>query len=61
MNNLEKKIDALIDALGFDVEEVASDVFVGNYGGEDMYIPQFTGYKLTKRKPDISTKGITPQ
>jgi len=49
MNNCEKKLDALIDALGFDVEEVIGDVFMGRYSGRDIHDKQVVDYKLTKR------------
>lgn len=48
-NNIEKKLDALIDALGFDVEEVQGDVFLGCYSGRDVYNKQAVDYKITKR------------
>ena len=67
MSNTEKKLDALIDALGFDVEEVAAfDHF--RYSFESISNPKakkgdfiFPHYKFTKRyrpainkpKPDI--------
>ena len=49
MNNTERKLDALIDALGFDVEDVVDSVFIGCYGGRDEYRSQVVNYKLTKR------------
>ena len=51
MNNIEKKLDALIGALGFDVEEVMGDVFVGCYSGRDIHNKQVINYRLTKRQP----------
>lgn len=61
MSNCEKKLDALIDALGFDVKEVVSKKFL--YNAKDMHpsgnpisgaVPSVTfenaDYKLTKRK-----------
>tara|TARA_R110000751_G_scaffold73408_1_gene148429 strand:+ start:13119 stop:13394 length:276 start_codon:yes stop_codon:yes gene_type:complete len=52
MNNTEKKLDALIDALGFDVESVDSDVFKGVYSGREVYNKEVISYKLTKRNLD---------
>lgn len=49
MNNCEKKLDALIDALGFDVEAVDGDVFQGVYSGREVYNKEVINYKLTKR------------
>ena len=49
MNNLEKKLDALIDALGFDAEKIKGEVFKGCYSGRDIYITEVIDYKLTKR------------
>jgi hypothetical protein len=47
MNNTEKKLDALIDALGFDVVE--TPVFMARPdGGDKVHIR--TDFKLTKRK-----------
>jgi hypothetical protein len=51
MNNIEKKLDALIDALGFDVEAVS----VGNHeifkadNLRPAIIQEVFDYKLTKR------------
>lgn len=52
MNNTEKKLDALIDALGFDVEHSRIEC-----GAEDKYIDALlfgsyykSDYKLTKRE-----------
>ena len=44
MNNIEKKLDALIDALGFDVEEVLEQAIPS---GQIIIAHD---YKLTKRK-----------
>ena len=41
MNNTEKKLDALIDALGFDVERIVVS--------ESLYRYDVIDYKLTKR------------
>jgi len=55
MNNTEKKLDALIDALGFDVEAVS----VGNYelikakGLRPAIVQEVFNYKLTKRKEKL--------
>jgi hypothetical protein len=60
MNNTEKKLDALIDALGFDVEEIVTTVhppfsimkacFTDRYNQQG---PVHTvNYKLTKRKDE---------
>jgi len=60
MNNIEKKLDALIDALGFDVEETDNSIKmykiedIDNNG--DPYIDanpdviKVIDYKLTKKK-----------
>ncbi len=56
MNDIEKKLDALIDALGFDVEAVISNEFIGCYSGVDQYRDQVSGYKLTKRQDDEQRK-----
>lgn len=53
MNNIEKKLDALIDALGFDIEDVVGDAFMGCYSGRDIHNKQVTDYKLTKRKDKL--------
>jgi hypothetical protein len=64
MNNTEKKLDALIDALGFDVEQV-SKVYINGvmYCGNESLIPVSTidnivhtiDYKFTKRdEPTIN-------
>jgi hypothetical protein len=51
MNNTEKKLDALIDALGFDVETVS----VGNHeifkatNLRPAIVQEIFNYKLTKR------------
>jgi hypothetical protein len=61
MNNTEKKLDALIDALGFDVEEVVTTVhpsfsimkacFTDRYNQQG---PVHTvNYKITKRENKI--------
>ena len=49
MNSTEKKLDALIDALGFDVEAITTKKFDGNYLGSDVYLYGVDSYKLTKR------------
>jgi len=55
MNNTEKKLDALIDALGFDVEAVS----VGNYelikakGLRPEIVQEVFNCKLTKRKEKL--------
>ena len=53
MNNIEKKLDALIDALGFDVKVVDSSFTVVKLGKFDTtpYPDKIhrTDYKLTKR------------
>tara|TARA_R110000851_G_scaffold43718_1_gene107885 strand:- start:78 stop:368 length:291 start_codon:yes stop_codon:yes gene_type:complete len=61
MNNIEKKLDALIDALGFDVEEVRSpldDFAVSEWNNKwrnanTSHVPPkptaTINYKLTKR------------
>tara|TARA_R110000764_G_scaffold57488_1_gene125119 strand:+ start:4853 stop:5161 length:309 start_codon:yes stop_codon:yes gene_type:complete len=43
MSNTEKKLDALIDALGFDVKE--------NVVSESLYRDSVIEYKITKRNP----------
>ena len=58
MNNIEKKLDALIDALGFDVEEVVSTfkppfsilkaALTNRYDQQGEI--KTTNYKLTKRE-----------
>ena len=48
MNNTEKKLDALIDVLGFDVE-IIHPVPVKDWSAGVVYDMQ-TKYKLTKRK-----------
>tara|TARA_R110000851_G_scaffold106661_1_gene226103 strand:+ start:423 stop:767 length:345 start_codon:yes stop_codon:yes gene_type:complete len=68
MNNTEKKLDALIDALGFDVEEV-SKVYINGvmYCGNESLIPVSTidnivhtiDYKLTKRDEPVEDKAKT--
>ena len=57
MNNIEKKLDALIGALGFDVEEVMGDVFVGCYSGRDIHNKQVINYRLTKRGEPVNHVG----
>jgi len=47
MSNLEAKLDALIDALGFDVEEVYRYV---SYKKKEEGINPSIEYKLTKRE-----------
>ena len=53
MNNIEKKLDALIDALGFDVKVIDSSFTVVKVGELDTtpYPGKIhrTDYKLTKR------------
>jgi len=46
MNNCEKKLDALIDALGFDVEEVAVS--------DSLCRDTIFDYKLTKRDDKLA-------
>ena len=60
MNNIEKKLDALIDALGFDVEVVGSKAKMNKYDLNSASYHNPLGiirvsdstieYKLTKRK-----------
>ena len=59
MNNTKKKLDALIDALGFDVKEVVNDDLLAFFGGEipaslANQVSCVTHYELTKR-PDPLT------
>ena len=49
MNNYEKKLDALIDALGFDVEDIIGKELVGSYAGVEKFRDCVVDYKLTKR------------
>jgi hypothetical protein len=67
MNNTEKKLDALIDALGFDVEEVVTTVhppfsimkacFTDRYNQQG---PVHTvNYKLTKRDEPVRDWSVT--
>ena len=54
MNNIEKKLDALIDALGFDVEEVETPVKVTSYEASKPAVMiertlYTNSYKLTKK------------
>ena len=54
MNNIEKKLDALIDALGFDVEEVETPVKVTSYEASKPAVMiertlYNNSYKLTKK------------
>jgi hypothetical protein len=51
MNNTEKKLDALIDALGFDVEE--NDVFLVRTDGTDKQHLR-TDIKLTERDKPVA-------
>ena len=48
MADYEKKLDALIDALGFDVEEVVVS--------DSLYRDKVVEYKLTKRKAKKTNK-----
>ena len=50
MNNIEKKLDALIDALGFDVEEMLEQKIPSG----QIIIDH--DYKLTKRKDNSEVK-----
>jgi hypothetical protein len=69
MNNTEKKLDALIDALGFDVEVsmskkgrpyaslASSPAGVEVYKlDNDLYYECDNNYKLTKRKDNLEVK-----
>jgi hypothetical protein len=60
MNNTEKKLDALIDALGFDVEKVVTTVHPPHF--TDMYIEQgpvhTVNYKFTKRDAPVVDDSI---
>ena len=53
MNNCEKKLDALIDALGFDVEEVTKNFEMADKSrpeaGATFMLKQVIDYKVTKR------------
>ena len=51
MNNTEKKLDALIDALGFDIEETRRNIESVAKGGDGqaLYTTPLFDYKLTKR------------
>jgi hypothetical protein len=51
MNNIEKKLDALIDALGFDVEELQVEVPILRMSTDEKSTAYTTNYKLTKREP----------
>ncbi len=58
MNNIEKKLDALIDALGFDVEELTIKKMLVTAGVPSIReftqgcdVITYTDYKLTKRQP----------
>jgi hypothetical protein len=56
MNNTEKKLDALIDALGFDVVE--TPVFMARPdGGDKVHIR--TDIKLTKRNKPVRDCSVT--
>jgi hypothetical protein len=66
MNNTEKKLDALIDALGFDVEQVSKVYINGVMYCESVSLMPVTPmdnivhpiyYKLTKR--DIDCTGVS--
>ena len=68
MNNIEKKLDALIDALGFDVEELTIKKMLVTAGVPSIReftqgcdVITYTDYKLTKRKGplDVLYCGIT--
>jgi len=59
MNNIEKKLDALIDALGFDVEAVSvgnHEIFKAN-NLRPAIIQEVFDYKLTKREDMAVKKG----
>ena len=62
MNNIEKKLDALIDAMGFDVEEttIINGVVMSVRDATiiDRYCraPKNTDYKLTKRKDPLDVR-----
>jgi len=61
VNNIENKLDALIDALGFDVEEVVIEekVWSGLSTGEEMIIPHsIIDYKVTKKSFAIDVMGM---
>jgi hypothetical protein len=49
MNNTEKKLDALIDALGFDVEASTVSRELSNPYNSKIEVVTCTDYKLTKR------------
>ena len=49
MNNTEKKLDALIDALGFDVEANTVTKEIHNPYDSSFEVITNTNYKLTKR------------
>jgi hypothetical protein len=56
MNNIEKKLDALIDALGFDVEMIdVNPRKYDRYPSEPIY-----DYKLTKREDVRSHRLVVP-
>jgi hypothetical protein len=71
MNNTEKKLDALIDALGFDVEEIrtrdneAYNHDLRAYGGMLGMMPAngrdyiTTEFKLTKRDKTVHDSSVT--
>tara|TARA_R110000850_G_scaffold100316_2_gene207503 strand:+ start:1273 stop:1503 length:231 start_codon:yes stop_codon:yes gene_type:complete len=60
MSDIEKKLDALIDALGFDVEEVIKNFEVADKSrpeaGATFMLKQVVDYKLTKRKVKKTNK-----
>ena len=53
MNNIEKKLDALIDALGFNVEDVTKNFEMTDKSrpeaGATFILKQVVDYKLTKK------------
>ena len=60
MNNIEKKLDALIDALGFDVEEITKSLEMPDKSRPEadatLMLKQVVDYKLTKRKVKKTNK-----
>lgn len=52
ITNLEKKLDALIDALGFEVETITGDVDFRLVMEQGQQPPNIIGYKLTKKETD---------
>ncbi len=52
MNNTDKLLRAFIDAMGYEVEDINEDVFIGCYSGVNQYQNKTTDYKVTKSGKD---------